>query len=50
MLTEATLEINGVFKTTGKKELYIISTVLELIKLCPTGIQVNNSDTTIHVY
>lgn len=49
MLTQVTLEMSRVFKTTVKKELHI-STLLKLMRLCPTGIQVNNSDTTIYVH
>ena len=38
--------MSGVFKTKGKKELYI-STVLQSTVFHSTGIQVNNSDTTV---
>lgn len=49
VLTQVTLAMSEVLKTKGKEELYI-NTVLNFIMLCPTGIQVNNSDTIIHVY
>ena len=47
VLTKVTLEMESA--NLRQKELYI-NTILQFIKLLPTGVKVNNSETTVHVH
>ena len=46
---ESESEVIQLCPTLWQKELYI-KTILQCIKLLPTGVQVNNSETTVHVH
>ena len=46
---ESESEVTQSCPTLWQKELYI-NTILQFIKLLPTGVQVNNSETNVHVH